>query len=103
MIRHATPLMAGLLVGTLMVWMVHQSHLTGSRIGLASVVVFVAAHVGLAVVAVLTVFFAARLSTRWRARLDRLHRPSLRHIALMVLGMGGGAVVIHLFNHGGLV
>ena len=63
---------------------------------------FVGAHVVLAVVLIVASLLAARLSPALKERLARLHRPSLRHVAVMLLGAMVSAGLVHLIIHGGL-
>ena len=95
------PLAMGLIMGPMMLAALHGQLENGQAFSLA-LVGFVAAHVALALVAVLFVAIVARLSPDWRARLAKMHRPSLEHVATMLGSAAIAGLAVHLFNHGGL-
>ena len=92
--RHAlAPGLLGAAMAALMVAMLHP--MPGGWPGAGAALALVAAH-GAVLLALLAL---ALLLPGLRQRL-RGHRPSLRHMGAMVLGMGGGALVLHLVLHG---
>jgi len=97
----APPLMGGLM-GLMMLRMAHGIMTQESDLAGPMLLVFVLGHfVVIGVVAAL-LFWSARFAPRLRARLDRLHRPSVRHMSLMAVYAFGAAFVAHLILHGGL-
>ena len=95
------PMIMGALMGVMMLWMLHGA-LMGDGVRGWALIAFVAAHVVLAAVVIAAGLFAARLSPRARMLIDRLHRPSLRHVGVMLLAAAASAGVIHLILHGGI-
>jgi hypothetical protein len=63
-------------------------------------IAFVGAHVVLAAVAVGVVWAGTRLSPRLHRLAARLHRPTLRHVGLMLASAVGVAGLIHFGFHG---
>ena len=94
------PFIMGSAMGAMMLWMLHQSLISGSGIGGWAALTFVLAHFAVVGAALSVTVFAVRLSPRWRARLARLHRPDIRHLGAMAIGAVGAAAVIHLTLHG---
>ncbi len=95
------PIAMGLVMGPMMLWMLHGM-LTGDGPAGLALLAFVGAHIVVASVVLITGLFAASLSPSLRARLDRLHRPSLRHVGLMLGAALTMALIVHLVVHGGL-
>lgn len=95
------PVIMGSAMGAMMMWMLHGM-LTGDSFSGWALVVFVAAHVVLAVLVAAGIIFAARLSPRAQRVIAKLHRPSLKHIGTMMLAAGVAGGVIHLVVHGGI-
>lgn len=98
MTRHTlTPTVLGTLMGALMLWMLHRQVLVDGAPDIAALAMFIAAHVlVLAVLLLLPVIATPRL----RAWAARLHRPTPRHVGLMLLGAVIGAAVFHVSAHG---
>ena len=93
------PMTMGALMGPMMLWMLHGA-LTGNSTSALALVIFVGAHFLVVALLLVAVFFAARLAPRLQTRLDRLHRPSLRHIGLMLGSAGMAAASVHFAIHG---
>ena len=93
------PLVAGMLMGLMMLWMAHGA-MTGSEVSGIALVAFVGAHLLVALIAVGAIVFAARLTPNFRARLARLHRPNLNHFTQMLAGAVIAAGTVHLIVHG---
>ena len=94
------PVAMGALMGPMLLMMLH-GQLTGAGDGGFALIAFVLAHVAVAAVVLLGVLFAARLSPVWRARLDRLHRPSWRHVGIMAGCAFISGAIVHFYIHGG--
>lgn len=94
------PVLMGSAMGLMMLWMLHGALTGEGAMGAGALVVFVGAHVVIAAVAILAVVFAARLSERANGWLNRLHRPSLRHVGLMLGSAALSAGAVHLIAHG---
>lgn len=103
MIQSLRPVAMGAVMAPMMLWMLHGQMTTGGGLFDWAVIGFVGAHVGLVLAVIFGAVFAARLSPRAKAVIDRLHRPSLRHIGLMLIGMAVAAGLTHLAVHGGLI
>ena len=93
------PLGMGLLMGPMMLWMIH-GQMTGTAQSGWAIAAFVGAHLLIIAVLVTGAVFAARLSPRMHAVLDRLHRPSLAHLAGMLMGLAISGLVVHFWLHG---
>ena len=92
------PVLMGAAMAAMLLWMLHDRLMVGvDLIGPAVLVIW--AHV--AVVAGLAMG-GLLLARRWPAVLDRLHRPSLRHVARMGGAAAVTAATIHMALHGGL-
>lgn len=92
------PLLLGLAMGAMMVWMVHAGRFSDIAIG------FVLAHVAVIAVAVLGVLGLAY----WRgapvkAAFAKLHRPTPGHAATMLLGAVLYAALVCTICFSGLV
>ena len=96
------PFIMGALMGLMMLGMVHMMLSGGSDIAGWALIGFVAAHFLLAGAVIAASVFAARLSPAVQRFLDRLHRPSGRHVLRMVAGAAGTVLITHLVVHGGL-
>ena len=94
----AMPVGMGALMGLVMLWMLHGM-LTGQ--GHAGGALFVLAHVAVLLVLALAFVVARRGQSAWAQGMLK-HRPSLRHVALMMGSALTTAGVIHLI-HGGPV
>ena len=94
------PILIGLIMGPVMLWMLHRM-LTGDTGGYtgAALLAFAGLHVLLGAVVFVGAIFAARLSPGARDWMDRLHRPKPAHFALMLLSAGFSAGVVHLSLH----
>lgn len=97
------PLIMGGLMGLMMMWMLHGALTGEGTMGGGALVVFIAAHIVLGALILLAAVFASRLSPRTKALAERLHRPSLRHIAAMLASALFTGAIVHLLAHGGLV
>ena len=97
-----TPLLMGSAMGVMMLMPLHGV-LTGETSVLSwSAFAFIAAHVAVAL-AVFAIFALGLTRFPKVASLaSRLHRPSLKHISVMLCSAGATALLIHLFLHGGL-
>jgi hypothetical protein len=94
------PIIIGALMGLMMMWMLHGALTGESGVTGWALIAFVTAHVAIIIVVLFAVIFATRLSPRAHAWINRLHRPSLRHVAAML----GSAIIVagalHLGVHG---
>ena len=91
------PVGLGAVMGAMMIWMLHRQIVSATAPDLTGLLIFVGGHIAvLAVLFILPVVAAPRLR-RWA---ERLHRPDLRHVGLMLAGAASGAVVFHLSAHG---
>lgn len=100
-LKRAAPFFMGALMGPMMLAMLH-GQLTSDGVGGTALLIFLAAHLVLGAIAIAGTVFALRLSPKWRARLDRLHRPSLHHLGAMAGTAAVSALGVHLIVHGGL-
>lgn len=96
------PAIMGAAMGAMMVWMLHGALTGDGAMGAGALIAFIAAHVVIAGILGLAVWAGTRLSPRVRAVLDRLHRPSLRHVGVMLGSAAICAGSIHVLVHGGL-
>ena len=96
------PVVMGCGMGLMMLWMAHGALAGDGGWGAGALLVFVVAHVAVAAILVAGAVFAARLSPGMRNRLTRLHRPSRRHLVVMLGSAAGSAALAHLIVHGGL-
>ncbi|MBU2991851.1 hypothetical protein Q4555_14195 [Octadecabacter sp. 1_MG-2023] len=101
--RNLMPAVMGGLMGLMMMWMLHGALTGEGTVGRGALIAFVAAHIILVAAIVSAAVFAARLSPRAHAWIERLHRPSLRHIGMMLAGAIAVAGSVHLIAHGGIV
>lgn len=95
------PAIMGAAMGAMMLWMLHGL-LTGSGVTGLALIVFVGAHFAVALILIGAAVFTARLSPRTKAMIDKLHRPTLRHVGIMLTAALITATAIHLTIHGGL-
>ena len=95
MSTQAKPLAVGAVMGAMLLWMLHGA-LMEDGVSAYAVAAFIGAHLIVLAVLVTAGLFAARLSPRTRAMLNRLHRPNLSHIGSMLLGMAAMMGAIHL-------
>ncbi|MEN8841140.1 MAG: hypothetical protein ABF254_05320 [Octadecabacter sp.] len=98
--NHMKSMIMGGLMGLMMMWMLHGALTGEGAIGAGALITFVAAHFVLAAVVLGGALFAARLSPRARVVLERLHRPSLPHVAAMLGSAVLVAVALHFGIHG---
>ncbi|MEJ6640689.1 MAG: hypothetical protein QNL58_10210 [Octadecabacter sp.] len=97
---HSTkPVIMGSVMGPMMMWMLHGA-MTGNGVTGWALVAFLGAHVALIAVVMSGVVFAARLSPRAKTFIDRLHRPSLHHVAIMSVSALAISGAVHLVAHG---
>ena len=99
--KQAMPVLMGAGMGLMMLWMLHGVLVDGNWVSGWALAVFIGAHVVVAALALATALFAARLSPGMRARLARLHRPSWRHVGVMLASAAATAGLVHLI-HGGI-
>ncbi|MDB4213852.1 hypothetical protein N9741_03170 [Octadecabacter sp.] len=104
---HSTkPAIIGAVMGPMMMWMLHGA-MTGNGVTGWALAAFLGAHVALIAVVISGAVFAARLSPRAKAFIDRLHHPSLHHVAVMLasaLAVSGAVpLVAHGFSSQGVV
>ena len=104
MMRHSTvPLIIGAAMGLMMLWMVHMQITNGDASSLGVLIAFVGAHVAVLALVLVVPLLAARRLVWTRHLTDRVHRPSLRHVALM----SGGAIMAtgtaHIVLHSGVI
>lgn len=92
------PLAMGAGMGLMMLWMVHMQLTGDSTRSMGALVIFVGAHVAVLAVALALPFVA---SARLRRVLDRVHRPSVHHIMLMLTGALLAAGLAHVLLHSG--
>ncbi|AGI69244.1 putative membrane protein [Octadecabacter antarcticus 307] len=94
------PIIMGALMGLMMMWML-QGALTGeSGVTGWALIAFAAAHVAIIVVVLFAVIFAARLSPRSHAWINRLHRTPLHHVSALLGSAVFVAGALHLGVHG---
>ncbi|MEL6958904.1 MAG: hypothetical protein AAGL89_08150 [Pseudomonadota bacterium] len=96
------PLLMGSVMGLMMLWMLHGVLTGQSEVSGPAALVFIGAHVVAVAVLILGGVFATRLSPGLQARLKRMHRPSLRHVSVMLASAAVSAALAHLVIHGGL-
>ena len=101
-LHNMMPVVMGVGMGAMMLWMLHNNLPSGSAPGWAAAAVFVGAHVALAALVGIAAVFTARLSPRVQSMLARLHRPSIRNMAIMLGYAVLTIVAAHLIIHGGL-
>lgn len=97
------PILMGSAMGLMMMWMLHGALTGEGTVGGGALIAFVGVHVLLAAVIIGGALFAARRSPRARVWINRLHRPSLRHMGLMLASAVVVASSVHLVAHGGIV
>ena len=102
MTRHTLmPIAMGAIMGLMMLWMVHMQITGDTARSLGALAVFVGAHVALIGAVIILPLIAARKLVWLQPFTDRLHRPSLRHITLMLAGAALAAAIVHVTLHGG--
>ena len=89
------PIIAGTLMGAMMLWMLHDQIMSEGVSAAGATVAFVAAHVSLVGLIVLAALFIPTVRSAVHS-----HRPSLRHVGLMLLGLTGSNALIHVTQHG---
>jgi hypothetical protein len=94
------PIIMGALMGLMMMWMLHGAMTGDSVITGWALIAFVAAHGAIVLVVLFAVVFATRFSPRTHAWINRLHRPSLRHVRAMFGSAIFVAGALHLGVHG---
>ena len=93
------PMTTGALMGPMMLWMLHSA-LTGNDMSAMTLMVFIGAHLLFVAVLFVAFFFATRLAPKRQLQLNRLHRPSVRHVGLMLGSATTVAAAVHLAIHG---
>jgi len=94
------PLAMGALMGLMMLWMLHGQLIGEASFSGIALITFIGAHVLFAAVLIIVGLFATRLSPAAQKWLNRLHRPSSRHLGLMLLGAALSAGTVHIWLHG---
>ncbi len=89
------PILAGAAMGAMMIWMLHDQIMLEGVSAAGATVAFVAAHIALVGLIALAVLFIPKVRNAVRS-----HRPSLRHVGLMFLGLTGSIALIHVTQHG---
>ncbi len=100
--KHKKPIIMGGLMGLMMMWMLHSALTGEGTIGTGALIAFVVAHVVVAAIAIGMAVFATRLSPRIKARFEHLHRPSLRHVGVMLAAALIVSGIVHLAVHKGI-
>lgn len=95
------PALMGAGMGAMMLWVIHGRMIQGDT-ALGPLLWFLIAHVAIIALAAGLVWLTARRWPAVSARLSRLHRPGVKHVAAMVLGAVASAAAIHVVLHGGL-
>jgi len=96
------PMIMGAVMAPMMLLMLHGQLTAETSATTWAAILFIGAHVALALAALALALFAARLSPALRQQLLRLHRPSLGHVGQMLAGMVLSAASLHLIIHGGI-
>mmetsp|Transcript_18462 Transcript_18462/g.30107 ORF Transcript_18462/g.30107 Transcript_18462/m.30107 type:complete len:99 (+) Transcript_18462:12345-12641(+) len=97
------PLAMGAVMGLMMLWMVHMQITGDGARSRGALLVFVGTHMVLIAALVILPLIASRRLGWVRRVTDRLHRPSLRHIALMLTGAALATAITHVAIHGGVI
>jgi len=93
------PYLMGAIMGPMMLWMLHDSLMSGAALSFAAVG-FILAHVAVLVGFALLAWLGIRLRP---SLAKRLHRPSLAHIGKMLAGAAIAALTLHLLVHSGVL
>ena len=96
--KHVLPLTIGALRGAAMLAMSHDAILVGQSPW--ALLAFAALHLIIPLVLLSAALLLRKHFPAMAARLVRVHRPSLAHVAVMICGAMASISVIHLF-HGG--
>lgn len=94
------PFMMGILMGPMVLWMAHGAMTSNNGLSGSALAAFIGAHVLIGLVIIGGGVFAARLSPQARDLIDRLHRPSIKHVMWMLVGAAAAATAVHLSLHG---
>lgn len=89
------PVFIGAVMGAMLLWMLHEQIMLEGVSAAGASVAFVAVHVALVGLIALAALFIPKVRNAVRS-----HRPSLRHVGLMVLGLTGSIALIHVTQHG---
>ncbi|MDX8350804.1 hypothetical protein [Cognatiyoonia sp. IB215182] len=100
MMTTTKPLVMGVLMGLMMLWMVHGQINGETSLSGIAVITFVGVHILFAAAIIGAGLFVTRLSPAARQWLHNLHRPSLRHLGIMLLGAPLSACSVHIWIHG---
>lgn len=100
--KQLTPVLVGSLMGLMMLRMLHGVMTDSSDLAGPVLWAFLLAHVATFALLGALLIWSARYAPKVRVYLDRMHRPSARHVLLMTTSAVGAAFVAHLFVHGGL-
>lgn len=92
------PVLIGAAMAAMVLWMGHGRIMSGEISLTAGAVLFVLAHV-----AVLVFVLGAAMFVPQLRRFALRHRPSVRHIGLMMMGMSACAAGIHSVMHGSVL
>lgn len=96
---HLKPTLMGAAMGLMMLWMMHDS-LMRQDADVTALLVFTGLHVLVFEAIAVATLFGSRLSPTLKRVVAKLHRPSRKHIASMLVGMGAAITLTHLFVHG---
>ena len=101
-LRSFLPALMGAVMGLMMLRLVHGALTGQSAMAAPALIGFILLHVVVLGALAALMIWAARYAPALRHRLDRLHRPSLRHLTQMLTGALAAVLAAHLFLHGGL-
>ena len=96
------PIVMGGAMGLMMLWMIHGVLTDNTNMGTMALLMFAGAHVAIALIFVIVGMWATRFAPSLRKRIERLHRPSLRHVLTMVSAALVVMAFTHLTLHGGI-
>ncbi len=96
------PLIIGAAMGLMMLAMAHPMLTGTSDKGGLALLAFVAAHLFVVLALAGLGVLATRFAPRLQRQLNRIHRPSRKHITTMLAGATLATGIAHLTIHGGL-
>ena len=101
MTRHSLlPVTLGAIMGAMMLWMLHSQIMTGDSVSDWGPLLFVGAHVAVAILALGIARFGLSRFATVRRIMPRMHRPSLNHMGVMLSSAVGAAMALHVLLHG---
>lgn len=99
MIRlHKMPLIMGAAMGGMMVMMLHSVVTGQSSVTLSAALLFIGAHVLVGVVALAIAVFGITRFPRLAQIASRWHRPSPRHVLIMLASASLTVLLVHLMH-----